>query len=89
MYQFKGMVAAMPTPFNADETINFDGFKKFGYFHHGFGEFFRSEEDNSNKGYDDNFSKIESKHTNDRLQSKIEDWILSEFSSKFYKCLFA
>lgn len=28
MYQFKGMVAAMPTPFNADETINFDGFKK-------------------------------------------------------------
>lgn len=28
MYKFKGMVAAMPTPFNADETINFDGFKE-------------------------------------------------------------
>ncbi len=28
MYQFKGMVAAMPTPFNEDETINFDGFKQ-------------------------------------------------------------
>lgn len=28
MYQFKGMVAAMTTPFNEDETINYDGFKK-------------------------------------------------------------
>ena len=27
MYKFKGMIAAMPTPFNTDETVNFDGFK--------------------------------------------------------------
>jgi len=28
MYKFKGMVAAIPTTFNEDETINIDGFKK-------------------------------------------------------------